>query len=319
MLLEKKIALVTGAGRGLGREHALALARAGAIVVVNDLGGSGTGGGSDDAPARSVVEEIVAFGGEAVADGTDVGNWSDAQGLVEGTIDRFGQLDIVVNNAGISRIARLEEVTEADWDATLSVNLKGSAALIAAAARHWRTVGPAGCRAIVNTSSPAGPHAVSPIGVYGASKAGVIALTQVAAQELADLGVRVNAIAPMARTRLVDAAPELVALMPRSADFDRFEPEHVAQLVVYLSSSLCGFTGRLFGIEGDDVFLFHEASAELHASNDRRKWTPEALATALGAFPRQDLRWGLFPGGRVEERSPTDMALAALDNAGGEK
>jgi NAD(P)-dependent dehydrogenase (short-subunit alcohol dehydrogenase family) len=217
-----------------------------------------------------------------------------------------------VNNAGINRVGVFGEIAEQDWDMSLAVNLKGAAAMINWVARYWRDQGRAIGRAIVNTASPAAPHAITPLAAYSASKAGILALTQVAAQELAEFGARVNAIAPMARTRLSTESPEIAALMPKRQGFDRHLPEHVAQLVVYLVSSRCRFTGRLFGVEGDDVFLFSEYSASTHVSNRGAKWTPETIASALTDIPAQDRRWFMFPGGRLEGPSPPDETLRAL-------
>ena len=312
MLLDGKVALVTGAGRGLGRGHARALAAAGARVVVNDLGGASSGEGSDPAPAQAVVDEIRAAGGEAVADGRSVADWNSARAIVDAAIEHFGRLDIVVNNAGIGHGTPFGTMEERDWDLAININLKGTAAITHWAARHWRETGPHAGRALINTSSPAGPHPFPTASGYGAAKAGVAALTQAAAIELADLGVRANAITPIARTRMVEGTPDLLALLVADEKFDRYLPERAAPLVVYLASPLCKFTGRLFGIEGDDVYLWGEWSAEHHANNHGAQWTPAQLAEALEPFPAQDRRWMLQPGGRIENLSPPDETLDAL-------
>lgn len=315
MVLKGKVALVTGAGRGLGRAHALALAGAGAKVVVNDLGSTGSGEGKDDGPAHAVVAEIASKGGVAIADTRSVADWSSAHEIVNDAIRHFGTIDILVNNAGISRPGLLGELTEIDWDLQCSVNSKGPIALMNALVQHWRINGPNKGRAIINTASPAAPHPLSPIGIYSATKAAILAITAVASQELAELGVRVNAIAPIARTRLVEKSAELLAMMSATSEFDRYLPEHVAELVVYLASDECRFTGRLLGAEGDDVFIFDEWSAAGHVNNGRKKWNTESLAVALKDVPLQNTRWVLFPGGRISLANPSDETLSALERA----
>lgn len=314
MSIEGKVALVTGAGRGLGREHALALAAAGARVIVNDLGGSGQGEGADAGPAQAVASEITALGGTAIADTRSVADWDAAHAMVDQAIAAFGDIDIVVNNAGISRAAAFGEMTEQDWELSSAVNFKGTVATMNAAVAYWRKTGAKVGRAIINTASPAGLHPMPPISIYSATKAAVTAITQAAALELAALGVRVNAIAPMARTRLLDGAPpEMIEMMAPRDGFDPNAPEHVSQVVVYLAGPLCRFTGRVFGAWGDDVFLFDEWDAAHHANNGSRKWTPQSLDQALTAIPRQHHRWTLFPGGRIQADMPPAEALAALD------
>jgi len=316
MLLSGKTALVTGAGRGIGRDHALALAAAGAKVVVNDLGGGPAGGGGDANFAQEVVKQIRAAGGVAEADTRSVADWGNAQAIVADVVAAFGGIDIVVNNAGISRPGLIGQLAEQDWDLQSDVNIKGTVAIVEAAVRHWQVVGPGPGRSIINTASPAATHPVGYIALYSATKAAVAAFSQAAAQELAPLGVRVNAITPMARTRLIDdAPPEMIALMAPREGFDRYLPEHVSQLIVYLASPLCRFTGRLFGLEGDDVFLYKEWNAEHYRSNAGVKWTPETLDKALSDVPAQDERWNLFPGGRQWQASPPDETLNLL--AGG--
>lgn len=315
-MLSGKVALVTGAGRGLGREHALALAAAGAKIVVNDFGGSNKGEGSDAGPAEEVVAEIVAAGGSAVANTSSVADWSAAKEMVEQAVAAFGDIDIIVNNAGINRVGFLGELTEADWDLSSDVIAKGSAATINAAAAHWRRTGPKSGRAIINTASPAGLHPAPTISAYCAAKASLVAFSQSAALELAPLGVRVNVIAPMARTRMLEGAPpEIMDLMGPREGFDPNLPEHVAQLVLYLASPLCRFTGRVFGGWGDQVFLFEEWDAAHHAGNDGVKWTPASLDSAMADFPVADRRRILFPGGTMEaEMPPAELrdGLAAM-------
>lgn len=313
-LLEGKVAVVTGGGRGLGREHALALAAAGARVVVNDLGGSVLGEGQGDA-ADSVAEEIRTRGGMAVANLASVADWDGAATIIEQAVRTFGGLDIVVNNAGINRPASVITMTEADFDLEIAVHLKGTAAVSHHAAKLWADRGPQGGRAIINTTSPVGVHPMPEGGAYGAAKAGIAALTQVHAQELASLGVRVNAIAPAARTRMVMASPSVDELMPRSTGFDRHAPEHVSPLVVYLASPLCRFTGRIFGVEGPDVALYTPWSAEQLFARDGG-WTAETLAAALADSPAQSAIRAFYPGGRITTVSPPNRTLKALAAVG---
>lgn len=314
MLLEGKVALVTGAGRGLGRDHALALAAAGAAVVVNDLGGSNKGGGSDAGPAQEVVAEIIAAGGRAIADTGSVSSWDGAATMVRSAVEAFGDIDIIVNNAGINRVGVIGEISEEDWDVSSDVIAKGTLATMNAAAAHWLKTGAKAGRAIINTASPAALHPAPTISAYCAAKAAVVALSQVAALELAPLGVRVNAIAPMARTRMLDGAPqELLDLMAPREGFDPALPEHVSQIVLYLASPQCRFTGRVFGGWGDQVFLFREWDAAYQCSNDGKKWTPESLDAALAEVPVSDHRHILFPGGRLETDMPPAELLGALN------
>ncbi|WP_197277161.1 SDR family NAD(P)-dependent oxidoreductase [Sphingomonas profundi] len=316
--LAGKVAIVTGGGRGLGRAHALALADAGAAVVVNDIGGSGRGEGVDTAVAQTVVDEIVRKGGRAVANATDLADWAATKELVEVAIATFGGLDIVVNNAGISRFAPIDALTQQDWERTLAVNLTGTAALIHWAARAWREAGPQAGRAVVNTGSPAGTNPLPGSPAYCAAKAGVAALTITSAAELASLGVRVNAIAPMARTRLTEAVPFLEEVMRKpETGFDRVAPENVAPLVVWLAGPDCDFTGRVFGVEGDDIYLFDGWSASQHVGNGGKPWTDEALGTALREADRRDRGYMIAPSARIAAPQPSDETVAALAALGG--
>ncbi len=258
--LEGKIAVITGAGRGIGREHALLFAREGAFVVVNDLGGSNSGEGVDAGPAHEVAAEIIAAGGKAVANTDNIATWSGAEALINQAISEFGGLDIVVNNAGILRDAFMPNVTEAEWDAVVAVHLKGHAATIHHAAKYWKEESKAGRQrkaAIVNTASASGttvPNAGQ--GNYGAAKAGIAALTQVAADELERYGVRANAIAPIARTRLTLATPGMGAIFAapvEEGEFDAFSPANISPLVAYLASDLCPITGKVFAVQGEAI------------------------------------------------------------------
>ncbi len=311
-LLDGKVAVVTGAGRGIGRAHALALAAAGARVVVNDLGASVLGEGGDADAANAVAEEIRDAGGQAVANLASVADWDGAATIVEQAVRSFGQLDIVVNNAGINRPSTIADMTEADFDLEIAVHLKGTAAVTRAAAAHWRDRGPELGRALINTTSPVGLHPMPAGAAYGAAKAGIAAFTQVAAQELAELGVRANAIAPSGRTRMVEASDFVLAQMPKRDGFDRHLPEHIAPLIVYLASPLCRFTGRVFGVEGGDVVLFAPWDGEHLVSNGEATWTPEGLAAALDPLPAQANTRAFFPGGRLDTVSPPNRTLKAL-------
>jgi len=309
-MLEGKVAIVTGAGRGIGRSHALCLARHGAAVLVNDLGSSITGTGAEAGPAEAVTQEIVAAGGMALADMTDIADWASARLLVERTLAAFGRIDILVNNAGITQYGSIETETAEGWHRTLAVNLTGSAAMMHWAARHWAAEGPAAGRAIINTASPAGTNPPPGATSYCVSKAGVIALTVATATELAHLGVRVNALAPMARTRMTQAVPKLDDIMrPPKRGADRMAPENVSTVMLYLASPACRFTGRIFGVDGDDVYLFNGMSAEHHLSNGGEIWDQGRLSEALMAFDPQDHGFMIAPSLHVRGATPSQKVL----------
>lgn len=321
-MLEGKVALVTGAGRGVGRAHALMLAGAGARVMVNDYGGSAWGEGSDEEPARAVAKEIAAAGGTAEADTTDVSDWSDSQRLIARTVEQFGTLDILVNNAGISRPTLFGELTEDVWDRILDINAKSMAALIDAAARQWRQEGPRPGRAVVCTASCSGSSPHIPLGIYGVSKAAVLAMAQVAAQELAPLGVRVNALGPTARTRMVTAAMQgyrdnIDEIMPFDPDYDLFDPDHIARVMLYLVSPDCAFTGRFLAVRADDVYLFDSWTAAHHASNGGKAWNQAALAEALKELPPHQPTRTVGPMGGHDVPFPGERVLEQLQGAGG--
>ncbi|WP_114951603.1 SDR family oxidoreductase [Sphingosinicella terrae] len=245
-LCEGRVAIVTGAGRGVGRAYAVMLAAHGAKVVVNDLGSTTSGEGADLSPAQQVVEEIVAAGGEAYADGSDVSDWAQAQAMVETSIERFGHLDVLVNNAGILRDRMMVNMTEEDWDSVIKVHLKGTFAPTHHAANYWRRESKAGRQRdarIINTSSGSGLFGNIGQANYGAAKAGVASFTVIVARELQRIGVTVNAIAPRAQTRMTEGLREVEGEM-----LLRRDPEWIAALVTWLSSAEAkDVTGRVFG------------------------------------------------------------------------
>ncbi|MGW5514188.1 SDR family oxidoreductase [Nocardia africana] len=259
-VLDGRVAVITGAGRGIGREHALLFAREGASVVVNDLGGSNAGEGADAGPAQEVVDEIRAEGGKAVANTDNVAQWDGAKNLVDQAISEFGTLDVVINNAGILRDGFIAGLEEAQWDAVIAVHLKGHFNVLRHAAAYWKDQSKAGKQpnaAVVNTASASGvtlPNAGQ--ANYGAAKAGIAALTLVAAEELERYGVRVNAIAPMARTRLTLATPGMGAIFAAEVgegEFDAFSPANISPLVAYLATDKCPLTGKVFAVQGGAI------------------------------------------------------------------
>jgi len=253
-ICDDRVAIVTGAGRGIGREHALLLAAQGASVVVNDLGGSMDGTGSDVGPAQQVVDEITAQGGHAVANTDDVGDWAGAEKLIGTALEAFGRLDVLINNAGILRDRMLVNMTEAEWDAVIKVHLKGTFGPSHFAANHWRERSKAGEEIdarIVNTSSPSGTYGNVGQTNYGAAKAGIASFTIIAAKELARYGVTVNAIAPAALTRMT-ADLSMGQLDDESKE--QMSPRHIAPIVCWLASPLsAGVTGRVFDVSGQMV------------------------------------------------------------------
>jgi NAD(P)-dependent dehydrogenase (short-subunit alcohol dehydrogenase family) len=281
--LSGKVAIVTGGGRGIGREHSLALARAGARVVVNDLGVSVSGEGEDEGPAHGVAREIEALGGEAVADGENVANFAGAARLVEHALDRFGRLDILVNNAGILRDRMLVNMEEHEWEAVIEVHLKGHFAPTRHAAAHWRERSKAGdeVRArVINTSSPSGVFGNVGQANYGAAKAGIVGFTLIAAQELQRYGVTVNALAPNARTRMTEAA--FGELRAPEEGFDPADPGNNSPIVVALCADEAQqITGQVFFVYGGAVNMLRGWEAcELFSAGEAR-WDPDDLLQEL--------------------------------------
>ena len=285
--LEGRVAIITGAGRGIGREHALLFAAEGAKVVVNDRGGANDGAGADDSPANEVVAEMKARGGEAVSNGDDVADWEGAQRLVNTAIDAFGDLDILVNNAGILRDRVLVNMSEAEWDDVVRVHLRGHFAPTRWAAAYWREeakTGRAKPRNLVHTSSTSGLFANPGQSNYGSAKSAIATFSQIVAKELARYEVRSNCIAPAARTRLTLATPGLEDIMtvPEGA-FDVWDPANVSPLVAYLSTADCPFTGETFFVQGGVVKRVQSwTMAETVERSEM--WTVEALGEALSAL-----------------------------------
>jgi len=279
--LTGKVAIVTGAGRGIGRAHALALAAAGATVVVNDLGGSLGGEGTDAEPAQEVVAEIETAGGEAVANGENVADFAGAGRLVQQTVDQLGRLDILVNNAGILRDRMLVNMTEAEWDAVINVHLKGHFSPTQHAATYWRERSKAGEEVrgrVINTASPSGVFGNVGQANYGAAKAGIAAFTLIAAQELGRYGVTVNCIAPNARTRMTE---DTFDMGDAPEGFDPLDPANNSAVVVALCADEAqGITGQVFHVWGGAVNALRGWSAgELFESQDG--WEPDALLAQL--------------------------------------
>jgi NAD(P)-dependent dehydrogenase (short-subunit alcohol dehydrogenase family) len=251
-LCEGKVAIVTGAGRGIGREHALSLASQGAKVVVNDLGGNVDGSGGDLSPADQVVAEIRGMGGEAVSNGDSVSDWAGAERLINTAIETFGDLNIVVNNAGILRDRMLFSMSEAEWDAVINVHLKGTFAPTRFACVYWREQSKAGkpvSGRIINTTSVSGIYGNPGQTNYGAAKAGIASFTNIAALEMSRYGVTVNAVAPVALTRMTEGlgpAPE------SDEEREKRSPRWIAPIVTWLASDeAAGVTGRIFEASGD--------------------------------------------------------------------
>ncbi|MEV6649682.1 SDR family oxidoreductase [Streptomyces sp. NPDC051219] len=287
-----RVVIVTGAGRGLGRAHALAFAAEGARVVVNDLGVELDGAGVSAGPAQQVVDEIVARGGRAVAHGGDIATSEGAASLVATTVDAFGRLDTLVNNAGFLRDRMLVNLDEDDWDAVMRVHLKGHFLPLKYAAAHWRAEAGAGRKVparVVNTSSGAGLLGSLGQGNYSAAKAGIVGLTLVAAAEMGRYGVQVNAIAPAARTRMTEQTFAEAMAAPGEGEFDAMAPENVSPLVVWLGSAAsAGVTGRVFEAEGGRITVMEGWRPGPTADNGAR-WTPaEAGETAAKLLARAE-------------------------------
>jgi NAD(P)-dependent dehydrogenase (short-subunit alcohol dehydrogenase family) len=285
--LEGRVAIITGAGRGLGREHALLFAREGAKVVVNDLGGDASGGGADPTPAEQVVQDIKDLGGEAVVNGASVSDWNAARELVEQAVETFGRLDVLVNNAGILRDRVLVNLAEDEWDSVIDVHLKGHVAPLHWAAVHWREQVKAGRdvnASVINTSSTSGLLSNAGQANYGAAKSGIATLTEIAGKELVRYGVRVNAICPAAATRLTLATPGFEETIAKErGGFDRWDPANVSPFVAYLATAACRINGKVFFVRGGDIALFRPWTIAETITADRR-WTIDELEKAADTF-----------------------------------
>jgi len=282
-MLDGKVAIVTGAGRGIGREEALLLASEGAKVIVNDVGASLQGEGGDKHPAEEVVELIQAGGSDGAVNASDVSSWEGAKALVHQAIDTFGQLDILVNNAGILRDKMCFNMEESDWDDVIRVHLKGHFATCHHAAVYWRGRAKAGetvTGRIINTSSEAGLFGNAGQANYSAAKAGIASLTWTLARELERYGITVNSISPRARTRMTEGI--FAEMSTEGEGFDKFDPSNVAQLVGFLATDQAAdVNGQNFIVFGGDIWAtggFH-AIGEVHRDS---AWTPKELIDAKG-------------------------------------
>ncbi|WP_434588536.1 SDR family oxidoreductase [Streptomyces sp. A5-4] len=279
-----RVVIVTGAGRGLGRAHALAFAAEGAKVVVNDLGVGLDGAGVSVSPAQRVVDEIVAAGGDAVAHGGDIATPEGAASLVAAAVETFGRLDTLVNNAGFLRDRMLVNLDEGDWDAVVRVHLKGHFLMLKHAAAYWRAEAKAGREVtarVINTSSGAGLLGSVGQGNYAAAKAGILGLTLVAAAEMERYGVQVNAIAPAARTRMTEQTFAGAMAAPGGGEFDAMAPDNVSPLVVWLGSAAsAGVTGRVFETEAGRITVMEGWRTGPTADKGAR-WAPAEAGEAV--------------------------------------
>jgi NAD(P)-dependent dehydrogenase (short-subunit alcohol dehydrogenase family) len=287
--LDGRVAIVTGAGRGIGREHALLFAREGACVVVNDLGGETDGSGHDRGPAALVAEEIRAAGGQAIANSDDVADWDGSRRLIDTAIQTFGDLHVLVNNAGILRDRMLVNMTEADWDSVIRVHLRGHALPTHWAAAYWRAQSKADVdvrAAVVNTTSTSGLFGNVGQTNYGAAKSGIASFTMICQLELERYGVRCNAIAPAALTRLTEALMPDEMRHAVAGEFDPHSPANVSPFVAYLATEECPIKGRVFFVQGGEVHLIQPWAIVETIATDHR-WTVAELANAaapLAAF-----------------------------------
>lgn len=288
-LVDGRVVIITGAGRGIGRAHALAFAAEGAKVVVNDIGAGADGSATGESPAEQVVAEIIAAGGQAVVNGDDVADWAGAENLIKTAIDTFGGLDVLVNNAGFLRDRMLVGMSEGEWDAVIRVHLKGHFAPLRHAAAYWRAEAKAGKTVdarIINTSSGAGLQGSIGQGNYAAAKAGIAEMTIQAAAELKNYGVSVNAIAPAARTRMTVGAGGAMAeaMAAPEEGFDAMAPENISPLVVWLGSAESkDVTGRVFEVEGGKITV---AEGWRHGPSEDKgdRWDPKEIGPVVAAL-----------------------------------
>jgi len=284
--LDGRVAIITGAGRGIGREHALLFAAEGAKVVVNDLGGGLDGSSAAASPAEEVVAEIKDMGGDAVANHDNIATWEGGERLIKTALDSFGELHVLVNNAGILRDRVLVNLSEEDWDSVINVHLKGHFVPTRHAATYWREQAKAGHpvkASIINTSSTSGLLGNVGQSNYGAAKAGIAAFTVIIAEELARYGVRANAIAPAARTRMTESTPGLSDYVVKPTDaavFDVWDPANISPLVATLAMEDCEANGQVFFVQGGTVRKFQNwTMTETLEKHDR--WEVAELARQL--------------------------------------
>ncbi|ANQ72016.1 SDR family oxidoreductase [Rhodococcus sp. 008] len=288
-LVDGRVVIITGAGRGIGRAHALAFAAEGAKVVVNDIGAGADGSATGESPAEQVVAEIIAAGGQAVVNGDDIADWAGAENLIKTAIDTFGGLDVLVNNAGFLRDRMLVGMSEGEWDAVIRVHLKGHFAPLRHAAAYWRAEAKAGKTVdarIINTSSGAGLQGSIGQGNYAAAKAGIAEMTIQAAAELKNYGVSVNAIAPAARTRMTVGAGGAMAeaMAAPEEGFDAMAPENISPLVVWLGSAESkDVTGRVFEVEGGKITV---AEGWRHGPSEDKgdRWDPKEIGPVVATL-----------------------------------
>jgi NAD(P)-dependent dehydrogenase (short-subunit alcohol dehydrogenase family) len=296
--LDGLVAIVTGAGRGLGRVHALELAKHGAAVVVNDPGVGGDGSGGDTSPAQQVVDEITQAGGRAVANLDSCADWAAAERMVAQAVESFGKLDILVNNAGILRDRKSFKMSEDEWDSVIHVHLKGHFAPSRFAAAYWREQAKAGdgkvYGRIINTSSESGYFGMLGQVNYATAKAGIVGMTMTMARELESIGVTVNAIAPRARTRMTTQLSGYPT--PEEGKFDNRAPENIAPVVAWLASPAAGhISAKVFAVYGGEVDLQTPIEAETNISNGERPWTVEELIERSAEFFKNDRVPGVVP------------------------
>ena len=290
--LDGRVAIVTGAGRGMGREHARLLAANGVRVVVNDLGVGPDGSGSDPAPADAVAAEIRDAGGDAVASHDDISSWSGARAVVARAVDEFGELDILVNNAGILRDSTIVNMSEDEFDDVVRVHLKGHAAPTKWAASYWRDRSKRGAgrrRNLVHTSSTSGLYTNPGQSNYGSAKSGIATFNQIVAHELQQYDVVSNCVVPGARTRLTMASPGLPEIMEAPAEgFDIWDPANVAPLVAYLSSTACAFNGETFYVQGGTIRRLQPWTIVGDSIEKSTRWELDELTAAMETFSAGD-------------------------------
>jgi NAD(P)-dependent dehydrogenase (short-subunit alcohol dehydrogenase family) len=299
--LQDRVAIVTGAGRGIGREHALLFAAEGAKVVVNDLGGNPDGTGADRGPAQQVVDEIRAAGGQAVANHDDVADFEGARRLVDQAVETFGDLHVLVNNAGILRDRMLANMTEGEWDAVIGVHLRGHFGPTRWAAAYWRDrhkAGVEGKRAVVNTTSVSGLFGNVGQANYGAAKTGIATFSVIADLELRRYGVRVNAIAPSATTRLIGTVPGADGdgggdggRQGSEGEWSPADPANVSPFVAYLATEDCPVGGRVFFVQGGEVCLF-QPFVVVDRIDKQGRWTIEELREQARPFHERRFDYG---------------------------